>query len=252
MRTIKKRDERERGRERVRNHGLRAWDRRKAQSKSKFRSQGRGGFTHGNQIAKGQRKRDEGARLFDPKVYDQGVVDEIVLEDQLDRIVVDNVKLRVNQPRFGKSTRSMQCETETKTTIARNERDKRSFIEVVGGALIPEEKKNVKGGPSTARKMNKGEWKGEVHAMEMVPLLYEKLLMEGIFWVRTRTMGSKLVLLGAKDKEELKDLVEIGRIGLDSDEDAWSRDSELGELQRGECFQIQEDVGDVDETVYRD
>ncbi|GKU97404.1 hypothetical protein SLEP1_g10553 [Rubroshorea leprosula] len=191
----------------------------------------------------------------------QGVADEIALESQLDMIVVDGLKLRVNRRRFSKSRRNMPLEIEKKTTIIRNERDRRSFTEVVGGASIPGEKESTRGGPSTVGKMGKREWKakqdgkgwsglefvveeeeytwlkgcyvGEVHAVEMIKVAEEET-KNGLFPLKLDFQRA------------------YPQVNPNEDEDAWSWDSELGELQRDECFQIQEDVGkDVDETTCR-
>ncbi|GKV11959.1 hypothetical protein SLEP1_g23168 [Rubroshorea leprosula] len=51
---------------------------------------------------------------------------------------------------------------------------------------------------------------GTAHSVEMVRNLQEKFYMEGYFSCRIRAMGGKLVLLDCEDKEELKDLVELG------------------------------------------
>ncbi|GKV33853.1 hypothetical protein SLEP1_g42303 [Rubroshorea leprosula] len=51
---------------------------------------------------------------------------------------------------------------------------------------------------------------GTAHSVEMVRNLQEKFYMEGYFSCRIRAMGDKLVLLDCEDKEELKDLVELG------------------------------------------
>ncbi|GKV49692.1 hypothetical protein SLEP1_g56430 [Rubroshorea leprosula] len=48
-----------------------------------------------------------------------------------------------------------------------------------------------------------------VHAVESIPTLQEKFLMEGYFSCKVKPMGFKLVLLEGVDKDEIKDLVNI-------------------------------------------
>ncbi|GLT47665.1 hypothetical protein SLA2020_213410 [Shorea laevis] len=55
---------------------------------------------------------------------------------------------------------------------------------------------------------------GTVYSVEMVRNLQEKFYMEGYFSCQFRAMGGKMVLLDCEDKEELKNLVELGATWL--------------------------------------
>ncbi|GKV47796.1 hypothetical protein SLEP1_g54658 [Rubroshorea leprosula] len=343
----------ERGRERERNQGLRTRDRRTAQSKSRFRSQGRGGFTHGNRTAKGQGKRDEGARVFDPRVYNQatayfftnssaewtfeqmwrtfkkfgvvldiycpnrkgkdgkrfsfvrfqGVADEIALESQLDMIVVDGLKLRVNWPSFSKSRRNMPLETKKKQPSyemkgikeasqkwleeRRSQGRRRAQgirTRAMGGKLVlidVDDKEELKNLVETGKDWLR-QWFAEIKEYAPTIIASERfvwLKIQGVppnswnskFFATITTMWRKFISLD--DSTRLKKRFDIARalistpateaisksfkfkinedmVNPNEDEDAWSWDSELGELQRDEFFQIQEDIGeDVDETT---
>ncbi|GKV32059.1 hypothetical protein SLEP1_g40691 [Rubroshorea leprosula] len=49
---------------------------------------------------------------------------------------------------------------------------------------------------------------GTARSVEIVPVIQERLYMEGLFSVKVRAMGGRMVLLDGEDKEELKDLME--------------------------------------------
>ncbi|GKV27044.1 hypothetical protein SLEP1_g36252 [Rubroshorea leprosula] len=49
---------------------------------------------------------------------------------------------------------------------------------------------------------------GIARSVGIVPILQERLYMEGLFSIKLRAMGGKLVLMDCDDKEELKELVE--------------------------------------------
>ncbi|GKV05044.1 hypothetical protein SLEP1_g17093 [Rubroshorea leprosula] len=51
---------------------------------------------------------------------------------------------------------------------------------------------------------------GTAHSVQIIPNLQEKFFMEGYFSCQLQAMGGKLVLMDCEDKEELKDLVQIG------------------------------------------
>ncbi|GKV49867.1 hypothetical protein SLEP1_g56592 [Rubroshorea leprosula] len=49
---------------------------------------------------------------------------------------------------------------------------------------------------------------GMARSVEIVPIIQERFYMEGMFSVKVKAMGGKMVLLDGEDKEELKDLME--------------------------------------------
>ncbi|GKV00459.1 hypothetical protein SLEP1_g13143 [Rubroshorea leprosula] len=49
---------------------------------------------------------------------------------------------------------------------------------------------------------------GNSKTLEIAPVIQERLYMEGMFSIKAKTMGGKLVLLDGEDKEELKEIVE--------------------------------------------
>ncbi|GKV41004.1 hypothetical protein SLEP1_g48586 [Rubroshorea leprosula] len=86
---------------------------------------------------------------------------------------------------------------------------------------------------------------GMTRSIEIVPMIQERLYMEGYFSCKTPTMGVKMVLLDCGDKNEHKDLVEIAsdwlgqwfeeidpkiRLWWQTKDDTWSFDDGTDEL----------------------
>ncbi|GKV11964.1 hypothetical protein SLEP1_g23173 [Rubroshorea leprosula] len=151
-----------------------------------------------------------------------------MLEKQLDQIRIGDHKLRVNCPRFSEAEKSTRKPI-VQSKIASEK--KRSYADVVrnqGGDCkqqnpsdngqakqIWKAKGNVTGWTGIDFNPAKEDWEwlegtyvGTARSVEIVPIIQERFYMEGLFSVKLRAMGGKLVLLDGDDKDDLKDLME--------------------------------------------
>ncbi|GLT45722.1 hypothetical protein SLA2020_195340 [Shorea laevis] len=178
------------------------------------------------------KRNREGKRFGFVRYLD--VKDEKTLEKRLDQIWVENQKMKVNIPRF------KQEFSERKRVVASKEKEyysirdqpmqsSRSYAEVLTGKGTHQpEKGNGITGPQkgwvakkeqtrTEKEYNprREDWEwlegcsvGTLRSLQLAPVIQERLYMEGMFAIKTKTMGGKLILLEGDDKEELKEIVE--------------------------------------------
>ncbi|GKV30137.1 hypothetical protein SLEP1_g38992 [Rubroshorea leprosula] len=186
-----------------------------------------------------RRKNRAGSRFGFVRFLD--VKDVRKLENELDQIWIQDRKLRVNCPRFKKNPDTVADEVNRRNVQMQRRgsiypeamRVKgRSYADVVTGhngrnarMQMNETNRGVKQiwkaktseqnwtGLEFNPKHENWKWLegcylGTARSVEIVPVIQERLYMEGLFVVRVRAMGGKLVLLDGEDKEELKELVE--------------------------------------------
>ncbi|GKV47542.1 hypothetical protein SLEP1_g54439 [Rubroshorea leprosula] len=120
------------------------------------------------------------------------VKDRRELEQQLDQIWVNDMKLWVNRPRYDDE------KNKSKEKRISGEGSKQEQVHNQDEAM----ERNNSGG-RVSQNQNR------MHTVEMVRNLQEKFYMEGYFSCKTYAMGGRLVLLDCDEKEELKDLVEM-------------------------------------------
>ncbi|GKV35665.1 hypothetical protein SLEP1_g43906 [Rubroshorea leprosula] len=163
------------------------------------------------------------------------------LERQLDQIWVGNSKLRVNCPRFQLNTgrdekeKNSQYKQKPEGRINFSEAVRvqgRSYVDAVLGERKGEQNQQKKENNKERRqiwqvkssdtswtglefKSNQEECKwldgffvGMARSVEIVPVIQERMYMEGMFSVRVKAMGGKMVLIDGEDKDELKHLME--------------------------------------------
>ncbi|GKV35119.1 hypothetical protein SLEP1_g43433 [Rubroshorea leprosula] len=187
------------------------------------------------------RRNKEGNRFGFVRFLD--VKNEKKLERQLDQIWVENRKLRVKSPRFKKNSKELALMKRTKSAIARRtcsnadvvagrnsglqqntiskvgtdtrrERQFASSVSCYREVGMEKKKKKLKHGLDWISTHEDWIWLegcyvGIARAVELVLILQERFYMEGLFSVRLRAMGGKMVLIDCDDKEELKDLIEL-------------------------------------------
>ncbi|GKU89877.1 hypothetical protein SLEP1_g3954 [Rubroshorea leprosula] len=182
-----------------------------------------------------QRKNKEGSRFGFVRFLD--VKDERSLGRQLDQIWIGNQKLKIHPPHFNTQITSVHPKHHTNT--ARN--PKPSYAEVVKGIgsrgdnwTTNRDIKPVQHGITNNSGKTEQKWvekRRELHwtglefnprhedwewlegcfvgtarSIKIVPILQERLYMEGLFSIKLQAMGGKLVLMDCDDKEELKEL----------------------------------------------
>ncbi|GLU16460.1 hypothetical protein SLE2022_328930 [Rubroshorea leprosula] len=165
------------------------------------------------------------------------------LENQLDQIKVEGLKLWVNLAKYPEE--KVKEATVRKIFPSKGIVHGKSYADAVRGQggcgpekiaeKIPDKgnkrahasQKQTKTGQVWKQKNREEEWAGLefnvkeeefqwlqgcyvgiAHSVEIVPNLQEKLYIEGYFSCRLRAMGGKLVLLDGENKDEIKDLVE--------------------------------------------
>ncbi|GKV50537.1 hypothetical protein SLEP1_g57238 [Rubroshorea leprosula] len=187
-----------------------------------------------------QRKNKEGSRFGFVRFLD--VKDERSLGRQLDQIWIGNQKLKIHPPRFNTQITLVHPKHHTNTVG----NPKQSYAEVVKGigsrgddwtadrGIKPVQHGFTKNSGKTKQKWvekrrelhwtglefnprhEDWEWLegcfvGIARSVEIVPILQERLYMEGLFSIKLQAMGGKLVLMNCEDKEELKELVESAK-----------------------------------------
>ncbi|GKV03082.1 hypothetical protein SLEP1_g15450 [Rubroshorea leprosula] len=188
-----------------------------------------------------QRKNKEGSRFGFVRFLD--VKDARSLGRQLNQIWIGNHKLKIHPPRFNTEAKTA-LERKPHTNTAGD--SKPSYAEVVTGVRSRGEERmtnmgskpaqpgiTINSGKTTQKWVEKrrelhwtglefnpkhedwewlvGCYVGTARSVEIVPILQERLYMEGLFSIKLRAMGAKFVLMDCDDKEELKELVESAK-----------------------------------------
>ncbi|GKV34386.1 hypothetical protein SLEP1_g42761 [Rubroshorea leprosula] len=180
-----------------------------------------------------QRKNKEGSTFGFVHFLD--VKDERSLRKQLDQTQIGKQKLKIHPHRFNTKPKPVNPKHHTNTVGS----PKPSYVEVVKGIGANRGIKPAQLGITSNNGKTKQKWvekQRELHwtglefnprhedwewfegcfvgiarSVEIVPILQERLYMDGLFSIKLRAMGGKLVLMDCDDKEELKGLVELAK-----------------------------------------